>query len=87
MKEDKELEQDEAPEVVKPPQRPAPKAAVAVVEELIDFDDWIASRRSAIPAHHHKEIIKADFKARKVPMIARAKEFDEALRKYGIKLD
>lgn len=58
----------------------------ASVEELIDFEAWYALREAAIPAHHHREIIKADFSARKVPAMATLAQFDDALRKYGIEL-
>jgi hypothetical protein len=61
----------------------APKAEQ---EELMDFEAWYALRESAIPGHHHKEILKADFNARKVPAMATAEEFDNALKKYGVKL-
>lgn len=59
-----------------------PKAEVPKVE----FDGWYAARASRIPAIHKKEILKADFKGRKVPMTATMAEFDEALKKYGVKL-
>lgn len=61
---------------------------VVVVEEQpkLDFDAWFSMRTAQIPPQHHKEIIKADFKGRKVPMMATVAEFDEALTKYGIKL-
>jgi hypothetical protein len=59
---------------------------VAVEEPKIDFDTWFIVRKSVIPGHHHREIIKADFLGRKVPMQATIKEFDDALAKYGIKL-
>ena len=57
-----------------------------VVEEKIEFDEWHVMRKNAIPTHHRKEILLADFKARKVPMTARVQDFDEALKKYGVKL-
>lgn len=61
--------------------------AIKPVEELkIEFDGWHALRNAAIPAVHKKEILKADFKGRKVPMVATVAEFDEALRKYGVDL-
>lgn len=60
---------------------------VSVDEPLVEFDAWYASRSSRIPLHHHKEIIKADMKARKTPMVATMAAFDAALKKYGIKLD
>jgi hypothetical protein len=59
---------------------------VVATEESIHFDEWYATRRAAIPAHHRKEILLADFKARKVPQEATIKAFDEALKKYGVKL-
>lgn len=67
-------------------------AVVAVVEQLVtevhkvDFDGWYGARAPKIPKHHYKEIIKADFKARKIRAMATMAEFDEALRMYGIKL-
>lgn len=57
-----------------------------VNEPKVEFDAWYAKRSSRIPALHKKEIIKADFKGRKVPMLATMTEFDEALKKYGVKL-
>ena len=32
--------------------------------EKVDFDTWYSLRKDSIPKHHHKEIIKADFKGR-----------------------
>ena len=55
-------------------------------EPKVQFDGWYALRSSVIPAIHKKEILKADFKGRKVPMIATMAEFDEALKKYGVQL-
>ena len=55
-------------------------------EPKVDFDTWFVIRKSVIPGHHHREIIKADFLGRKVSMQATIKEFDDALAKYGIKL-
>lgn len=68
-----------APEAVveKPKKADAPK---------VEFDAWYAARASAIPVIHKKEIIKADFKGRKVSMISTMTEFDEALKKYGVAL-
>ncbi|MEM4726481.1 MAG: hypothetical protein QXG63_06030 [Nitrososphaerales archaeon] len=55
-------------------------------EPKVEFDAWYALRKSKIPSHHHKEIIKADFAGRKVPNMATMAEFDAALEQYGIKL-
>lgn len=52
----------------------------------VQFDGWYAARAAAIPAVHKKEILKADFMGRKVPMVATMAEFDEALKKYGVQL-
>lgn len=68
--------------VAAPVAPPAPKAEPAKMQ----FDGWYALRRPAIPAIHKKEILKADFKGRKVPMVATLAEFDEALKKYGVTL-
>lgn len=53
----------------------------------VQFDGWWAARSAMIPSVHKKEIIKADMKGRKVPMIATMAEFDEALKKYGVALE
>ena len=67
-------EQDDAQEV----------AAIDV--ELVEFDTWYSIRENNIPVHHRKEILKADFIARKVNMINSMEAFDDALAKYGVKL-
>jgi hypothetical protein len=67
---------DKAPE-----EKAEPKAAPKV-----HFDGWWSLRKDAIPAIHKKEIIKADFSARKVPAMATMAEYDEALKKYGVVL-
>jgi hypothetical protein len=55
-------------------------------EELMDFEAWYALRHELIPAHHHKEILRADFNARKVPEMAKMITFDFALKQYGVDL-
>lgn len=79
---DMELAADEA--------EAAPEKAVEMAPEAeepkMQFDGWYALRSSVIPAIHKKEILKADFKGRKVPMVATMAEFDEALKKYGVVL-
>jgi hypothetical protein len=62
------------------------EAPEAPSEELMDFESWYAERSGAIPAHHRKEIIKADFAGRKVPDMATMAQFDDALKKYGVEL-
>lgn len=64
----------------------APEEVVVVAEPKVDFESWYALRKDSIPAIHKKEIIKADFKGRKVPMQSSIAEFDLALKKYGVKL-
>ena len=79
----KDLELDVTEEVMEA----APEVVEEKVEEpKIDFDGWHAMRKHRIPAIHKKEILKADFKARKVPALATMAEFDEALKKYGVQL-
>jgi len=65
------------------------EVAVVVVEpvvELVEFETWFSVRASKIPACHHREIIKADFNARKVPVMASMVDFDAALKMYGVVL-
>ena len=59
---------------------------VEPVVELVDFETWLSVRASKIPACHHREILKADFNARKVPVMASMAEFDAALKKYGVSI-
>lgn len=54
--------------------------------QTVPFDSWFAIRSKHIPAHHHKEILKADFKARNVNDVETMEAFDKALELYGIKL-
>lgn len=82
-KQAKEMELDVAAQAIEEAPQEAPKKAEA---KKVEFDAWYAARAAAIPAVHKKEIIKADFKGRKVPMIATMDDFDEALKKYGVKL-
>lgn len=76
---------DEQPaaEVVAEPAAPVEEI---VEEPKVDFDGWYGARASKIPGHHHKEILKADFKGRKMPVMATMAEFDAALKKYGVSL-
>lgn len=55
--------------------------------EKVEFASWYALRSSKIPAHHYEEILRADFKSRKIKDMATLAEFDEALKAYGIKLN
>jgi hypothetical protein len=55
-------------------------------KELVDFDTWYVMRESAIPRQHHKEILKADFKARGLKEQEPVEVFDKALIRYGVKL-
>lgn len=77
-KQAKEMELDVAEQAVEVAPQELPKK--------VEFDAWYAARAAAIPAVHKKEIIKADFKGRKVPMISSMEDFDKALEKYGVKL-
>jgi len=55
-------------------------------EGLIPFESWWHQRREAIPKHHAKEVISADFKARGLGNEATLEQFDKALSLYGIRL-
>lgn len=55
--------------------------------QLIDFDTWHAIRQGRIPSQHRKEVLKADFRARGLLSLATLEQFDEALEKYGVRLD
>jgi len=55
-------------------------------DKEVGFDQWHASRVSAIPAVHRKEILRADFKGRGLDGKATIAKWDEALEKYGVKL-
>jgi hypothetical protein len=55
-------------------------------EELLEFDAWWASRGPMIPAHHHKEILKADFAAQGLKAKASMEDYDKALKRYGVKI-
>lgn len=81
----KEMELD-AVEIAEEAAEAVEAAPVKAEQPKLDFDGWHAMRKHLIPAVHKKEILKADFKARKVPALATVAEFDEALKKYGVKL-
>lgn len=55
-------------------------------EPRLEFDSWWAMRFDKIPAHHYKEIVKADMRARGLGHSESATTFDKALAKYGISL-
>jgi len=61
-----------------------PEAAPAM--DKMEFEEWFASREAKIPKHHHREILKADFKGQGVPDMASEAQWDAALKKYGVAL-
>lgn len=63
----------------------APKVE-PVGPQKVSFNDWYARRKGQIPSHHRKEVILADFKARKLQEFETMEKFDAALKLYGIKL-
>ena len=77
---DMELSAEEVEVVAAPVEEPKAE------EVKVQFDGWYAMRSGVIPAIHKKEILKADFKGQRVPMIATMAEFDNALKKYGVTL-
>jgi hypothetical protein len=66
-------------------QQPA-SSQVAPAQPSVDFEVWWAMAQKKMPGHHHKEIIKADFRARGLSMREPAAAFNEALELYGVKL-
>lgn len=52
----------------------------------VAFDMWYAMRHKLIPLQHYKEILKADFKGRGLKETETLEAFDQALRKYGVKI-
>lgn len=53
-------------------------------DETISFDQWWMKRSKKIPQVHRKEVIRADFKGRKLSDKARMEEWDKALKAYGL---
>lgn len=66
-------------------QSAAEEAAPMPEQEIFEFDVWWVLRQSKIPAHHMKEVIKADMRARGVSDKETLECFDKALKDYGIK--
>lgn len=63
----------------------AEEAAPMPEQEIFEFDVWWVLRQAKIPAHHMKEVIKADMRARGVSDKETLECFDKALKDYGIK--
>lgn len=66
-------------------QEAAKQAPPAAVEQKIHFDGWYALRGASIPAHHMKEILRADFKGRGLKDQETIACYDAALVQYGVK--
>lgn len=66
----------------------APDSAIEMAPEVpkMDFDTWFAVRQSLIPAHHRKEILRADFYARGLDDEDTQDAFDAALKMYGVNI-
>jgi hypothetical protein len=62
------------------------QAAEAPKPSKVDFDAWWAMREKKVPTQHLKEIVLADFQARQLSLKETLQTYDEALRKYGVKL-
>jgi hypothetical protein len=56
-------------------------------QSKVAFDAWWAMNEKNIPAHHHKEIVQADFSARGLTSMETTQAYNEALKKYGLKLN
>jgi hypothetical protein len=55
-------------------------------EPKIEFDEWWSLVQKKIPAIHHKEIIKADFRGRGLSNLETMEAFNKAIEMYGLKL-
>jgi hypothetical protein len=55
-------------------------------DKTVSFDSWWMKRCKQIPSMHRKEIIKADFKGRKLSEKELESDYDKALKAYGINL-
>lgn len=55
-------------------------------ESKISFDVWYAKVVDKIPAHHRKEVIKVDMKARGIEGLQTKEAWNKALELYGVKL-
>lgn len=83
----KDMEKELEDKVMAPVKKAVEVVEKVVQDELLEFDAWYAQREELIPVHHYKEILKADFQARKMAAMSTMAQWDEALKKYGIKLD
>jgi hypothetical protein len=55
-------------------------------DKTVSFDSWWMKRSKQIPAMHRKEIVKADFKGRKLSDRELESDYDKALKAYGVEL-
>lgn len=68
-------------------QPPLQKVAPAAPKPMkVDFEVWWAMTSKMIPTQHYKEIVMADFRARGLGMKETTATYNEALKKYGVKL-
>lgn len=82
-----EQELDQALEAQPEEQCEMPTAPPAPVESpKVDFDAWWAMVERKIPAHHRKEVIWADLRARGLSQNESLKDYNAGLQKYGLKL-
>ena len=63
----------------------APVKAVPAAAK-VHFDAWWAMTEKKIPPQHHKEIVMADFRARGLSHMESIQSYNEALKRYGVKL-
>lgn len=55
-------------------------------DEKVSFDTWWMMRSKKIPQSHRKEVIRADFKGRKLTDKELVADWDKALKAYGLEL-
>ena len=61
-------------------------APVLQTDKKVAFESWYHQRKSKIAKCHRKEILWADFQARKMNKEATMAEYDKALELYGVRL-
>ena len=73
-------------QLMAPVETTEPEVVAPQEDNRVEFDSWWASRATRIPAHHHKEVIRADFRGRKLSHMETMETYDAALKAYGVEL-
>lgn len=62
-----------------------PQQQTPVTTLKVSFEAWWAVTAKKLPAHHHKEVVMADFKARGLSTNETMTAYNKALQLYGVK--